>query len=860
MRTFSILILISSLLLGSAPRPQGGISLKGSVQDQAGSVIPEAKLILTNTITADVRTVVADNAGCFSFADVPAGQYSLKVKADGFEEATTLVTVADQPLEWITLKLGINLKEEVTITDNREDQVISSQANADAINLASDFLKALPAQSDDILPIIGNFLSTSAQGTEGLSVVVDGAEGAQLNLPTDAIRRVIINRNPYSSAFRRPGEGRVEILTKDGSRRRYDGTFSYMVRNSIFDARDTFTRRLGLDNPKLDRRLFSASFGGPVPKIKKATFFVSMNNLINNQDVGINAITVDGPLIDNVLTTKKRLKLLARFDYRLSDTHSLSGRYFYYNADDTGNGLGAQFVLPSQGYASKTSGQRFMFSDRNFLSPTLLNELTVNFSRETYREGQTPDGPALLVRGAFVGGPSQVDRTGLEKSIDVQDSVTYTHGNHNLRFGGGIRGRYLSTVDKSNMVGTFAFQGLPEFLEKRPSGFSVFKGDPNFSASQYDLYGFIEDEIRVRPWLSITPGLRYDWISSIKDFQNFGPRLSFALAPGNQKTIIRGGAGIFYERLSSAVLYAGDRPMVDLQNPSYPNAFGNGPRQRPFLPSSIGLASDLAAPYMIMGSLSVERELWRRSKISVEYQRLHGVHLLRLRDTNAALDQFGPEFIGRRPNQAFLHISQIESSASSRSSALKVTFQGRIGKVFKGMAQYVYGRSTDDTAGPLIPAENNYNFGPELGRSNFDLRHRFTYTGTLELPYALRMGAVLSLTSGFPYDITTGFDDNGDRTVRDRPLGGTRNTGQGPPVQQLDLRLTKLLRFPTLFKHKAGKSDRKTKNLEVSFDAFNVFNHPNTPIIVGELGAHYFGQATTTSMARTLQVSVKYSF
>jgi hypothetical protein len=859
MRALSILILISSLLVGSAPIVKLNIGVSGSVQDQAGSVIPEAKLVLTNTITAEVRTAVADNGGNFSFADVPPGQYSLKAKAEGFDEATALVTVADQPIEPVVLKLGIIVKEDVIITDNREEQPISSDGNANAINLASDFLKALPAQSDDILPIIGNFLSTSAQGTEGIQVVVDGTEGP-LNLPTDAIRRVIINRNPYSSAFRRPGEGRVEILTKDGSRRRYDGTFSYMVRNSIFDARDTFTRRLDLQNPKLDRRLFSASFGGPIPKWKNATFFFSANDLINNQDVGVNAITVDGPLIDNVLTTKKRLKLMSRVDWRLSDTHTLSGRYYFYNADEKGNGLGAQFVLPSQGFASKSSGHRFMFSDRNFMSPVLLNEFSVNFSRDTYRDGETPAGPALLVRGAFVGGPSQMDRTGTEKSIDVQDAITYTHGNHNLRFGGGIRARYANSVDRTNMVGTFQFQGLPEYIEKRPSGFSVFKGDPNFSVSQYDLYGFIEDEIRVRPWLTITPGLRYDFVSSIKDYQNFGPRLSFALAPGSQKTVIRGGAGVFYERLSSSVLLAGERAMVDLQNPSYPNAFGNGPRQRPFLPSSTGLASDLAAPYIIMGSIGVERELWRRSKLSVEYQKLHGVHLLRLHDINAALDQFGPEFIGQRPNMSFLHINQVESSASSRMSALKVTFQGRIGKIFKGMAQYVYGTSTDDTAGPLVPPENNYNFAPELGRSNFDVRHRFTYTGTVDLPYAFRMGAVLSITSGFPFDITTGFDDNGDRTVRDRPLGGTRNTGQGPPVQQLDLRLTKLFKFPTPFKHRAGKSDRKLKNLEISFDAFNVFNHPNTPIIVGELGAHYFGQATTTSMARTLQVSVKYSF
>jgi hypothetical protein len=76
----------------------------------------------------------------------------------------------------------------------------------------------------------------------------------------------------------------------------------------------------------------------------------------------------------------------------------------------------------------------------------------------------------------------------------------------------------------------------------------------------------------------------------------------------------------------------------------------------------------------------------------------------------------------------------------------------------------------------------------------------------------------------------------------------------------VDLRLTKLFSFPTPFSHKKNGSDRKLQNLEFTIDAFNVFNHPNTPIIVGELGAHYFGQATTTNMARTLQLSVKYSF
>jgi hypothetical protein len=863
---FWFFALVVSLLMGLSVSAQQGINLSGSVQDQEGGVIPGAKVTLTNNTTGEIRDAAADDGGGFGFDNLAPGKYSLKGKAKGFEATELEITIGAEAPAPIKLKLGINLKEEVTITDNQTEQTISPEANADAINMTSDFLKTLPAQSDDILPIIGNFLSTSAQGTEGLSVVVDGVEGTALNVPTDAIRRVIINRNPYSSSFRRPGEGRVEVITKDGSRRRYDGTFSYMVRNAFFDARDTFTRRLALPNPNLDRRLFSASFGGPVPKWKKATFFFSANDLTNIQDVGINAITAAGPLIENVPTTKHRLTLLSRVDWRPNAVHTLSARFYDYRSPETNKGLGLPFVLPSQGYDSFSGGKRLMFSDHAIVSATLLNQLSVNFSIDNIRDGKKPDTPMLVVRGAFIGGPSQVNNSGSEKQLDVQDFVTYTRGNHTIHFGGGLHPRFNNSVNATNFVGTYFFQGLPEFLSLSPSGFQVYQGDSTVSFSQFEAFGFIEDEIKLRRWFSITPGLRYDWFSSIKDQHNFGPRLSFALAPGKeQKTVLRGGAGIFYERLSGSVMQQtfidGTRKtFVDISTPSYPNPFSGGNRRPPPKPSRWQLAPDLTTPYMIMGSLSLERRLWGRSQVSVEYQRLHGVHLFRARDINAPLDQFGPQFIGRRPDPNFLKVDQIESSASSRSSALKVTFQGRIGKIFRGMAQYTYSRTTDDTDGPLVKPENNYDLRPELGRSNFDQRHRFSYVGTFDVPFAFRLGSVLSLASGLPYDITTGYDDNGDRNFRDRPIGVTRNTGKGPPIAQLDLRLTKLLRFPTPFSHKAGKSDLKLKNLEFSIDAFNIFNRPNAPVIIGQLGSHVYGQATTTSMARTLQVSVKYSF
>jgi hypothetical protein len=854
--------------MGWAVRAQEGNTLTGVVEDQTGAVIPAAKLTLKNKATAEARTAVADDGGNFSFASVAPGLYELSVEAQDFDVAKVDVTVGSEPLTPVKFKLEIKLQEEVIIADKSSERAVSPESNVDAIDMSADFLKTLPAQSEDILPIIGNFLSTSAQGTEGLSVVVDGIEGTTLNVPTDAIRRVLINRNPYSSAFRRPGEGRVEVITKDGSRRRYDGTFAYYLRNSIFDSRDTFTRRRGLDIANLDRRLFSASFGGPVPGWSKATFFVSASNLMHNEDALSDSISLTGErLIQHAPTVQKKLKFMARLDYRHSENNTFSTRFYLARGSEQNAGLGAQFVLPEQGYPVDEKGQRILFSGRTILSPTSLNEFSFSFTKEKVVEGLTADSPKTHVRGAFIGGPTSIDLSSQETTYEIQDIYTYTPGRHTIRFGGGYRTRSINATDRTNFVGTYFFQGLQDFIDRRPVEFRVIQGDPNSYVRQHEAQGFIEDEIKLRPWFSITPGVRYDWQSSIKDFNNFGGRVSFALAPGSDKMVIRGGAGIFYERLPSSVIRqlfidGISTKEVRIVNPPFPNPFTGSNRRPPPMPSLWRLAPDIAAPYMLMTSVSFERQLWHRSHISVEYQRLHGVHLMRARNVNAPFDPgiFGFEFTGLRPDPSFRDVFQVESSASSRMSGLKVSFKGRVGSWFKGMAQYTYSSSTDDTGGALVLPENNWNLRPELGRSNFDLRHRFTYAGTFEMPFGFRFGSVLSIASGRPFDIITGFDDNGDQNAYDRPLGGTRNTALGPPIMQLDIRLTKMFRLPTFFKHKAGKAERKLRNFEVSFDAFNVFNHPNTPAIVGELGSQIFGQASTANMARTLQVSVKYSF
>src|SRR5262249_20333818 len=154
------------------------------------------------------------------------------------------------------------------------------------------------------------------------SVVVNGVEANQLSLPTSAIKRVLINKNPYSPEYRRPGKARIEVITEYGSERHFHGGMSVFVRNSALDARNPFARV----KPDLNSRLFDTSFSGPLPG-KRATFFLGGERHLNDESAIVNARTLAGPFVENVLTPQRYNNLLGRTDLHLSQVHTLNVHY-----------------------------------------------------------------------------------------------------------------------------------------------------------------------------------------------------------------------------------------------------------------------------------------------------------------------------------------------------------------------------------------------------------------------------------------------------------------------------------------------------------------------------------------------------
>jgi hypothetical protein len=320
--------------------------------------------------------------------------------------------------------------------------------------------------------------------------------------------------------------------------------------------------------------------------------------------------------------------------------------------------------------------------------------------------------------------------------------------------------------------------------------------------------------------------------------------------------VVRGGAGIFHERLSDrllrrSLLFDGTRTTeVVIANPAFPEPFESG-EVRSTLPSVYRLASDIGTPRLVSASVSVERSVLRKSFLTIEYAYLGGDQLYRTRNINAPLPNTGV-----RPDSRFVNVNQIESTAGLRSNSVNVKLTGRPAKHLKLTTNYIYSRSTNDVSSPLALPANNYDLGPERGRAEFDIRHRFNLVTSVDLPAAFTLGTAMSLNSGAPYDITTGFDNNGDTEATDRPRGFVRNSGQGFGFAQVDLRLLKKVKIgPSLDADPAERG-----KMHFSIDVFNIFNRPNYDQVIGVQSSPLFGQPNSARRSRTIQFSTQYSF
>jgi hypothetical protein len=895
-----IMFVLASFYCGAAASGQQPGDVRGTVEDPDGGAVVAAAVHLTPKRGGAPAKTVSDDAGRFVFAGVGTGDYVLAAKKEGFEKAELNLQVESSPVPEQVIRLRIaEVKEDLTISA-RSDDPISPEQNATAVHLDGEWLKNLPAKYDDVLSTAALFTEKAANEAEGTKVVVDGVEGNSLDVSSSNIKTIAVNSNPYSAEFSRPGKGRIEVSTRGGSLRRSHKRFSFALRDAAMDAHNPFDtvvppRRREWMEGALDRPLASG----------RATFFLSGDYLRDNDNTFVTAILPSGPFSGTLPIPIRSAHLLGRTDIRLTSDNFLSLRYNWSDSRLPNQGVGA-FDLPQRAWNSENRTHEFRLSDSAILSPSLLNEFRFDYKYRPKLAMSGNDAYAVLVNGYFNDGGAQISRNDQERDLEFQDLLSWVHGKQTWRGGAVVKSKHVDYTDRSDFGGTYTFSNLASFLENQPLLYTINLGDPRVIFRQNEFAGFAQDEIRILPRLSLMVGLRYEFQSNLDDHRNLAPRIALSAASADGRTVLRAGAGFFYQRQPLVMqeqyqLLSGSRVrQLVVSNPAFPVS-GNPAALAGQAPSVERIDPRIHAPYVFQSSMGLERKLGRDTILSSEYNMLRGVRLYRQRDVNAPLP-----VTGQRPDPDLLNVDQFESSGTSRFNSLTLKSQTTLLRRLQFLSQYTFSHSTDDTSGLSSLPASNFDWRAERGRSDFDQRHRFNFAGVFNAPWNLTLGCVATLASGIPYDVTTGFDNNRDTEISDRPgvgnprapwnsvavdgsfVGGAagvlyngsqalfggplvpaggadfrwlilpgpgnagRNLGNGPGLAQVDLRLTK--RFVL------REKDKGSRDLELRADAFNATNRANWKNYIGVLTSPFFGQPNDAHPAREIQLSLRLKF
>jgi len=846
---FTCVLLLLSLPSGGAfAQTVGpGVAVTGVVLDQTGAVLPGAAVDLADAEGAVVRSTTTDGRGEFHFDAVPAGQYDLRAAFTGFKDRSTRMRVGARAPGPQRLVLSLtDVRQEITVGSGGAEVGANASNNLDAVGLDREALDSLPVLDQDVIATMSRFLDSGSIGSGGPTIVVNGMEVSALRVSASAIQQIKINQDPYSAEYARPGRGRIEILTKPGGQE-YEGEGNLVLRDARFDARNAFA----LKQPPEQKRIFEGVFGGPVGHRGKTSFVLSANDNSDDQRAEVFAIGPAGPIRDIAPQQRREALVSLSINHQVSDKTMISVRPTYEYEQNQNRGVGGT-TLASAGTTFTHHEQQVTYTQQTTLRQSLLNQFQILFGHEREPTLSASQARGIVVAGAFTSG-GQGDLVLTEVHTQMTESLVWIKGHHQVQTGFQLpdwsrRGFF----DRTNFNGTYYFSGLDTYAAGLPYSFVQQQGNGDLAFLEKQVGTYVKDDWQVRPGLSASMGVRYDWQNYFHDSNNFAPRGSIAFAPGNSKAnVIRAGLGLFNDRSGPAVIAdllhtrQGKLVRYVISNPAYPEPFPSGVAVASQPPSIVQLARDVQIPQTVQYSVAIDHQLRKTLTLSIGYTGTRGYHLLRSRDINAPT----PPFYTSRPNPAYGAVREIESDGRQSTRSLQVTLRGRTGRWFNGQTQYTWSRAYNDTNGLNSYPANDNDLTGEWSRADFDRAHRLLLLGGVNPGHFVAVGVGLTLNSAGPYTETLGGDIYGNGRGRARPLGIARNSLDGAGFSQLDLRLSRDV--------KAGKAGR---TVTFALDGFNVLNRVNYGTFVGTVDSPLFGRPVSARAPRQLQLTARVKF
>lgn len=669
-----------------------------------------------------------------------------------------------------------------------------------------------------------------------------------------------------------------------------------------------------------------------------------------------------------------------RLDHSLGYTSLLVARYSFSDRDLFEPFSGATFArVPGFGTRVPRRAQNFMIGENHTLSAGMINELRFGYNRVAggaFHENQgtsinrqvgLPEissdprdfGLSFITVSGYspLGDEFNNPQHSVTNTFQVVDNVTYARRNHLVKFGFDFRALqqnayrdvqsrgFLSFVDQAGITGN----ALADLL----LGFPYLTGGARLDNAQHlrteSWNLFLQDNVRVRPNLSILLGVRYEYNSPPvdrfdranvfdsasgsllavgaggvprsgyeADRNNWGPRAGIAWSPGgSDRFVLHGGYGVYFDQSSLAPgegLYF-NPPYFDfnlyfslpglpltLSNP-FPSFF---PLPLPW--SVLGFQRNLRTAYVQQWNFKVQHQIDPYRLVELGYVGSKGTKLLTARDIN----QPRPAAIrpNLRPDPRYDDITFEESRGSSSFHSMQFRFEQRFHRGSSILAAYTWAKSLDDTStffsssgDPNFP-QDSLNVGAEKGRSNFDIRHRMSFSYACELPFGRgrrilsshgwlssliggwTVQEIVTLQTGRPFTVALHPDIDQSNTGRsilgfgfnDRPVRLSPGRLDHPkPERWFDTSAFGLPSFGSFgdsgrnildgpgfndFSFSMTKESNLSEGVKFQFrtEFFNFFNRPSFDLPDIFLASPTFGQVLSAQSPRRIQFGLKLLF
>ena len=859
------LVLLSSPAAAQVSGNASSLSIR--VIDPSGAIIVGARAVLKGAKGA-VQTQETDQNGRTIFSNLPAGKYQLHVEASGFESLELKELILKAGSNSLDLNLEIaEIKEEVDVSTDRRESMTDPRGPAFTTVLTPEQIANLPDDPEELDNVLRDMAGP------GAVIRVNGFSGGRLP-PKSQIREIRFKLNPYAPENHDPGLIGVDVFTRPGTDT-WHGTFNFGFRDESLAARNNFAPTRG---PEQYRR-FGLTLEGPL-LAKRTSLFLTAEGSLSFDSKTIVVALPGGAFSALAPVPARLLNLSARVEHVLTKYQTLRAEYQRNASAQNNLGVG-NFDLPERAFSNHQVENLLRLSVTGPFYKRFVNEVRLQVRWQDLESQPANLDPAVQVLNAFNGGGNQTNSSSQVRQVEFVDNLDFVIAKHAMKVGLLVDSYHETSDERKNANGTFIFSSLNDFTAGKPVTFTQRIGGAPISFNQYRFGGFWQDDLRISKNLTTSFGVRYDLQSNVKNRRNFAPRLGLVWSPfANGQTTIRVGAGIFYAWLDTntylQTLLVDGQHQQDLviRNPGFPDPF-RGTSITVLPPSLITLAEDLRLPYIEQWSIAIERQIAGKYFLGANYLYQRGVHLIRGHNINAP-------FAGSvRPDPTAGNINQVEASANSRLNLLNINFspQALQSKRIYWLLNYTWSKAANETDGPLSLPANNFNFATEYGPSPSDARHRLLVISNFRILEGLRLGTILRVTSATPYNITTGFDDNGDTTVNDRPAGVGRNTARGASQWDLSARLSWTMGFGKASAQKESKptfiasrnpgdtlgalsslGNESRYGLQFYLQVFNVFNHTNLINFTGVQTSPFFGHATSALPGRRLEVGLRFNF